>query len=74
MLHKEAIHLVCAHAQSEALKRVEDSLTEDSEEHHNIVDSEENHMEDLDLMEEQDSVGHLDLILVIMDHTDLMMI
>ena len=28
----------------------------------------------LDLMEEQDSVGHLDLILVIMDHTDLMMI
>ena len=28
MLHKEAIHLVCAHAQSEALKRVEDMLTE----------------------------------------------
>ena len=68
------------------MENLEDSLTEDSEEHHNIVDSEENHMEDLDLMEEQDSVGHLDLmeeqdsvghldlILVIMDHTDLMMI
>ena len=28
MLHKEAIHLVCAHAQSEALRRVEDMLTE----------------------------------------------
>ena len=28
MLHREAIHLVCAHAQSEALKRVEDRLTE----------------------------------------------
>ena len=28
VLHREAIHLVCAHAQSEALKRVEDMLTE----------------------------------------------
>lgn len=28
MLHKEAVHLVCAHAQSEALHRVEETLTE----------------------------------------------
>lgn len=28
MLHNEAVHLVCAHAQSEALHRVEETLTE----------------------------------------------
>ncbi len=28
-LHQRAIHLVCAHAQSEALGRIEDMLTED---------------------------------------------
>ena len=27
-LHRDAVHLVCAHAQSEALQRVEDLLTE----------------------------------------------
>ena len=27
-LHRRAIHLVCAHAQSEALSRIEDALTE----------------------------------------------